>query len=148
MNDPPPPPNQNADDARLLVPLQADFTVQLGNVIRGNLAYSIHALQEALSEDTTVKNLTISFRNYEPTAAMQRAGRGLIQFLLHYIASRNNLSKLCLYDAIINGPMVLPLSDVLHQFVMAAVRSGKMHLSSPNTGGTVPCKPQYHGLGN
>jgi len=73
-----------------------------------------------MSEDTTATSLCISI--IQPTAEMQRADVvGFIQFLLHYIASRNNLRTLILYS--FYGHQL----DVFNQFVMAAAQSETIH---------------------
>jgi len=109
-----------------VVPIQRyDFVVNLGKLIRGIETYSMQDLIQAMNQNTTLTNLRIAFGLVDqPTAArMQRAGpqRGLIQFLLQYIANRNHLHLHLLGAHIATSDA--GLLDVFNQFVMAAAQS-------------------------
>ena len=135
------PPNQNAqeqdNDGVNTVFISSKFTISIGRVSRGEEQYSVQDLRRALSEDTTLTDLTIAFDTHLPPSR-QQVDQGFLSFLLHYIADRNHLRKLCLTDACTprrltfharsdNSSADWGAPSILQQVVGAVVQSGTIH---------------------
>lgn len=153
---------QNGGDgeAAASVHLGTRFTVEVENVLNGQLPYSTQALIEAMREKSTVTDLTLDLTfGASRTRARdlwQLGGQGLAAFLLQYITSRNHLRKLTF------GPMLLFLFEPFFLGVQANIDGhsvGKWHdstllfeqfamyfCSSPD--GVLSCERQGQDLAN
>jgi len=99
------------------------FGFEIGELIRGELSFSVQDCIRAMQATTTLTDLRIEFSNYAPRPGEQPHDvQGFLQFLLQYIRNRNHLRKLFLRHACRGG-----LQNLVGQCVTAAAASETIH---------------------